>query len=221
MTQVSSSVLVTIGGGSGAGKSTIAAASVRALRGRGASVALLGLDAYYVDRPDLSPDERAQLNFDHPDAIDWPLVRHHLRRLVAGRGIEAPTYDFSAHRRTGTITITGAPVVLLEGLHALRDPFVRSVADLRVYVTAPEAVRLDRRRRRDLAERSRSDVSVIEQFDHTVRPAHRSFVGPTIDHADLVLSGTDSAEASAATLIDRLVGTNTLDDGMRDRRGPR
>ena len=90
-------LIIGIGGGSGSGKTTIAHSIVNAI-GVG-SVALIQQDAYYRDQTDLPLEERAKVNYDHPDSMETELLVDHLESLLAGRAIERPVYDFTVHNR--------------------------------------------------------------------------------------------------------------------------
>jgi uridine kinase len=186
--------LLGIAGPSGAGKTELARLLARRLPG---GAALVSLDAYYCALTHLGPDERARCNFDHPDALDWPLIRQDVKRLSQGLAIDQPVYLFDCHARSAEIRrVEPAGFVILEGLFAIYDPLVRSLLDARIFVEAPDEVCLQRRIARDTVERGRSRDSVIEQYERTVRPMAREFVLPTRRYADLVVSGLNPLEQS-------------------------
>ena len=199
-------LLVGIAGGSGSGKSSLAAALVAALGADRAT--LLAHDAYYCDGGVRSPEARATANYDLPEAFDQSLFLQHLTALRAGLPIRPPVYCFTTHRRTGDgATLLPRPIVVIEGILLLWDPAVRAALDLRIFLDAPERVRLQRRLARDVAERGRTPEAVFTQFATTVREAHRTYVEPTRAMADLVL-GTSGrlepiAEIATAVVLDR------------------
>lgn len=177
--------LIGIGGGSGSGKTTLARELVESV-----DALVLSLDSYYRDLSHLTHEERALWNFDHPDALEWPLLAEHLTSLAAGESIARPEYDFSTHtRKPGGEILRPQQVVIVEGIFALHDAAPRSAYRLRIFVDAPEAVRLERRVIRDVIERGRTPESVEEQFDATVRPMHDKYVEPTRLSADLIADG--------------------------------
>src|SRR4051812_39917012 len=92
-----SSLVVGIAGGTGSGKTTVAKTIAAALPSSG--VAMIEFDAYYRDQPDLTPEQHALLNFDHPDSLDTELLVEHLGALKEGVGVDVPIYDFKTHRR--------------------------------------------------------------------------------------------------------------------------
>lgn len=151
-------------------------------------IALLDHDAYYRDLAHLPPERRARFNFDHPDALETGLMVEHLDTLLAGQSIEKPTYSFETHsRREETETIEARPVILVEGILVLAEPDLRDRMDVKLYVDAPDDVRLMRRIERDLHERGRSVDSILDQYRRTVRPMHLEFVEPSKRHADLII----------------------------------
>lgn len=199
--------LVGIAGGSGAGKSALATAMTSLLGP--ADVARICHDAYYRDRGELPAAERTRLNFDVPDALDQELFRSHLVALRRGETVTPPSYCFVSHRRLGA----GEPVepreiVLVEGILLFHDPGVRDALDLKIYVDAPDTVRVARRLARDTAERGRTADSVLGQYRTTVLPAHARYVEPTKAYADLVLLNAGRlqpvAEVATAIIRDRL-----------------
>lgn len=200
-------LLVGIAGGSGSGKSSLAGTLVTTLGP--AQAARLAHDAYYRDRATLPAPARAALDYDMPEAFDQTLFLDHLAALRAGRPVRPPVYCFATHRRTGHATpVAPRPIVIVEGILLLWDPAARAALDLRIYLDAPERVRLERRLARDVAERGRTADDVLAQFASTVREAHRTYVEPTRAMADLVL-GTGGrlepiAEIAAAVILDRL-----------------
>jgi uridine kinase len=180
------SLVVGIAGGSASGKSLIAQELVSQVGG--AAVAVLEHDGYYHHRPDLPFEERAAINYDHPDSFETDLMLEHLHELVAGRRVLKPRYDFAAHLRMDeTVVVEPRPVVLIEGLMILAEPELRRRCDLKIYVDADADLRLLRRLRRDTRDRGRTFVSVIDQYEATVRPMHLQFVEPSKRYADIII----------------------------------
>ncbi len=210
------SAVLGLAGGSGAGKTTLVDGLTSRLRG---DVSVLWFDEYYHDLVHLSPEQRAAVNFDHPDSLDEVLLIEHLDGLLAGRSVDVPVYDFATHTRTGrTRRVEPRPVVVVDGILVLAVPDLRSRLDLAVFVDAPAEVRLARRMDRDVRERGRTTVSVRTQFEATVAPMHEVFVDPSAEHADLRLDGTGDLDANldvVVTAVDRLhAGTRPL--GLRE-----
>ena len=180
------SLVVGIAGGTGSGKTTVAKTIAAALPPD--QVAMIEYDAYYRDRPDLSPEARSQLNFDHPDALETELFVEHLNALKEGRGVEVPIYDFKTHRRmTQSKQVIAAPVVIVEGILVFVDPRVRERLDMKIFVDTDPDSRVFRRIRRDMEQRGRTFDAIREQYYRTVRPMHLQFVEPSKRWADLII----------------------------------
>jgi uridine kinase len=178
--------IVGIAGGSGSGKSTVARHVAQALRAE--SVAFIDMDAYYVNFAHLSLDERRKVNWDHPDAFDWPLLVSHLERLAAGESIDKPVYDFVTHsRRDATVGIPPARVIVVDGILLFNDRRIRDLCDVKIFVDADADLRLIRRIRRDTNKRGRPLDEIIEQYLTTVHPMHLEFVEPTKRYADVIV----------------------------------
>ncbi|MCP4309420.1 MAG: uridine kinase [bacterium] len=178
--------IIGIAGGSGSGKTTIAESVVKAVGVD--TVSLIQHDAYYRDLPHLALEDRAKVNYDHPDSLETELLIHHIEELRAGREVRRPVYDFSNHlRTTNTVLVRPEPVVVIEGILVLSERELRNVMDLRIYVDADSDLRLMRRMKRDIFERERTLDSVINQYEQTVRPMHLQFVEPSKRYADIIV----------------------------------
>lgn len=194
--------IVGIAGGSGSGKTTVTAALMERL---GPRATLLQQDWYYRDQSDKSPELRAQVNYDHPDAQETDFLVAQLAQLRAGKAIDAPQYDFTTHtRRSDTMHIAPCPFLVVEGINALAHLDLRGLCDLTVFVDAPADIRFIRRLQRDVAERGRTAESVIQQYLAQVRPMHELYVEPCKQTADLVLSGEVPVEESVDRILARL-----------------
>lgn len=190
-------------GGSGSGKTTLAAAIHERL-GRHRS-AVLSLDAYYKDLSYLPLEERAAVNFDHPDALDVQLLTEQIRQLRCGHAVEVPRYDFTTHTRCPeTLTLQPKAVVLIEGILLFALESLRSLLDLKVFVDAPADIRFIRRMLRDIQERGRTVDSCIRQYYMTTRPMHFAWVEPSKVFADMVISSEEEIETLATLLIERI-----------------
>jgi uridine kinase len=179
-------IIIGIGGGTGSGKTTVA----REVRKHfpEESVVILHHDSYYVDRSDLPPASREDINYDHPDSFDNELLLFHLNELRSGRPVEKPIYDFETHtRRKETITVRPARIILLEGILVLAEDALRESMDIKLYVDTDADERFIRRLRRDIADRGRTVDQVIEQYLKTVRPMHLQFVETSKRYADVII----------------------------------
>jgi len=165
----------------------------------GASV-LLSQDSYYRSLPAQYSCCPENYNFDHPDALEWELLAHHLAALRRLEIVEIPRYCFLTHQRIGSDKFTPAPFLILEGTLILHDPRLVELADLRVFLDVDADIRLVRRIVRDTSERGRSLESVLEQYVRTVRPMFEQFVSPTREKADLVLREAPIEEWTRAVM---------------------
>jgi uridine kinase len=179
---------VGIAGGSGAGKTTLAAALMHTW-GEERSL-VIPHDAYYRDLSSLPFDERAAQNFDAPEALETELLASHLDQLAKGKAVERPVYDFERHVRADDhVVIEPVDVIVVEGILVLSEPTLRERLDLKVYVDTDADIRLLRRLERDVKERGRDISSVAEQYRSTVRPMHAAHVEDCKSHADVIVPG--------------------------------
>ncbi|MEX0826730.1 MAG: uridine kinase [Acidimicrobiia bacterium] len=179
-------LIIGIAGGSGSGKTTIAESIVGSIGED--SVTLIQHDAYYRDLTHLPLEERAKVNYDHPDSLETDLLVGHLKSLLEGNAIQRPVYDFTVHNRAlETVAVEPKPVVVVEGIVVLYEPDLRDLMDLKVYVDTDADLRIVRRLARDINERGRTFESVRAQYLETVRPMHLQFVEPSKRYADIVI----------------------------------
>ena len=178
--------MIGVAGGSGSGKTTVVRRIVESLGKE--EVSVLEQDRYYRDRNDLRFEERAALNYDHPDSLESDLLVAHVRALRDGQPIEAPVYDFARHsRQDDTHHVDARRAIIVEGILLFSDAALRSLMDIKVFVDADDDTRFIRRLQRDLAERGRTVQSVIDQYLGTVKPMHLEFVEPSKRYADIII----------------------------------
>jgi uridine kinase len=145
-------------------------------------------DAYYKDNNHLPVEERAKLNYDHPDSLETGLLVRHLKELEEGRGIEMPVYDYTIHaRKPKGIIVKPAPVIIVDGILIFVEKALRDMMDVKIFVDTDSDIRLIRRLKRDTLERKRSIESIIGQYLETVKPMHIAFVQPSQRFADIII----------------------------------
>jgi uridine kinase len=175
-----------VAGGSNSGKTTIAERLADVIATE--ELSLIRLDSYYITMRDEPIEVRAAVNYDHPDAFDWDLLYRHLQRLTAGESVQVPVYDYTIYDRTDEYElIVPGKVVIVEGILVLWEPRLRGMLDLKVFVDTPADLRVIRRLQRDVAERGRTQESILEQYLTTVRPSHEQFIEPSKRYADVIV----------------------------------
>lgn len=196
-------VVFGVAGGTASGKTTVARAILDAV---GASqIAYLPHDAYYSDRSDLTFEERARLNYDHPDSLDTKLLIRHIKQLSKGLPVHVPVYDFTTDRRTEeTILVEPSPIILVDGILIFTKRKLRELMDIKIFVDTDSDVRFIRRLQRDMKERGRSLESVVQQYLETVRPMHLKFVEPSKRYADIIIPGGGQNKVAMEMVVSRL-----------------
>ena len=190
-------VIILIGGGTGSGKSTLASN----INGRLSDyTTLISMDDYYKDQSAVPEAERELINYDSPEVVDVELLSSNIAKLRSGQAIEEPIYDFATHtRKTETTHIESSPVIIVEGIMALRFESLRSMANVKLYVDVDDDERIIRRILRDTSSRSRNLESIVFQYCSTVKPMHHLVVDPTKKYADFILQ--DVQNASVVNLL--------------------
>ena len=177
--------IVGIAGGTASGKTTI----VRRIKEKfGDDIVVINHDSYYKAHDDLSYDDRARLNYDHPSSFDTDLMIEDVKRLKNNIPIDMPVYDYTIHNRSdATVHIVPKRVIIVEGILILESKALRDLMDIKVFVDTDADERLMRRIRRDMIERARSIESILSQYTETVKPMHEQFVEPSKKYADIII----------------------------------
>ena len=178
-------LVIGIAGGTGSGKTTLMKNIVSHF---GGMVSVLSHDNYYKRRDDLSFEERCQINYDEPAALDTSLMVYHLEQLRQGFPIDCPVYDFAQHNRSNsTLRIEPNRVIIVEGIMIFENEALRNLMDIKIFVDTDADVRLCRRIKRDVNKRGRSLESVLLQYQTTVKPMHEKYVEPSKKYANIVV----------------------------------
>ena len=179
-------IIIGIAGGTGSGKTTVVKNIVDNLSEN--EVALLPLDSYYKDSSHVPAEERQKINFDHPNAFDWELLRRHISMLRKGQAIEQPVYSYiTSSRLKKTIHVEPKEVVVIEGILALSDRQLAKLMDLKIFVDADPDERLIRVIRRDVLERGRTAEAVMDRYIQVLKPMHLEFIEPAKRWADIII----------------------------------
>lgn len=196
-----------VAGCSGSGKTTLANEMARMLRGL-----RFHLDDYYLDLGHMPLEERRQQNFDDPSMIEIPLLAEHIAALARGDSIDRPMYDFGTYTRMPgrTERVTSGPFLIIEGIFALHFAELLPLYQFSIYVDAPDALCFERRLKRDLDERGRSEESVRFQWENRVRPSSNEFVRPSAANADLVVDGSDALDWKVERVMSEMRKRNLL-----------
>jgi len=200
---VKTPVIIGIAGGTGSGKTTVASAIYD--RVGSDRIEWISHDSYYRNFDALSPEERAKINFDHPDSLESELLTRHLDVLSKGSSVEVPVYDFATHsRKADTQRVEPRKVIIVEGILVLAEPELRKRIDIKLFVDTPADIRFVRRLTRDIESRGRSLQSVVQQYMNTVRPMHEEFVEPSKRYADLIIPEGGENQVAIDAIIARV-----------------
>jgi uridine kinase len=193
-------LIVGIAGGTGSGKTTVVNKLLEAFPN--GEVIVIPQDSYYKDNKHIPLEERQKINFDHPDSLEFSLLINQLKQLRKGKSIQMPIYSYlTCLRAKETITIKPARVVLVEGILILADPGLRNMLDIKVFVDADADDRLGRVIQRDIVERGRSVLKVLERYHDTVKPSHLQFIEPSKRYADIIIPGGGENQVGIEVLI--------------------
>lgn len=196
-------IFIGVAGGSGSGKTTIAHNLVKAFSKEDA--VLVEQDAYYKEMKNYTLEERAAMNFDHPDAIEFQMMRDHLLELKNGQGIERPIYNFKTHsREEEKVKIHPSKIVIVEGILIFAVKEIRDLFDVKIFVDTDADEMLLRRIERDIKERGRSFDSVKHQYLNTVKPMYLEFCEPSKRYADIIVPRGGENDVAVKMIIANL-----------------
>lgn len=198
-------ILIGVAGGSGSGKTTVANNLVKAFKVEDA--ALVEQDAYYKELTNMTIEEKAKVNFDHPDSIEFDLLKKHLEALKNGMSIERPIYDFTTHsRKEGTVKINPSKIIIVEGILIFAVPEIRDLFDVKIFVDTDADEMILRRIERDMNERGRSLESIKNQYLTTVKPMYLEFCEPSKRYADIIIPRGGENRVAVDMVISKLKG---------------
>ena len=196
-------LIIGIYGGTGSGKTTIV--NMIASHFSSNDIEIISQDSYYKDNSDISYEDRCKLNFDHPDAIDFNLLHKHIKNLRKGETVEQPIYDFKIHNRLKkTIQIKPKKILILEGILIMFHAEIRSIFDLKIYINANSKTRMERRIKRDIAERGRSRDEVLKRYIETLKPMHEKFIEPTKIYANYIIENQFNNKLNIDELLEKM-----------------
>ncbi|MBM6689928.1 uridine kinase [Fusobacterium mortiferum] len=198
-------IIIGVAGGSGSGKTTVANNLVKAFKAEDA--VLVEQDAYYRELLNMSIEEKAKVNFDHPDSIEFELLRKHLEMLKEGKSIDRPIYDFTTHsRKEGAVRINSSKIIIVEGILIFAVPEIRELLDVKIFVDTDADEMILRRIERDMNERGRSFESVKNQYLTTVKPMFLEFCEPSKRYADVIIPRGGENKVAIDMIISNLKG---------------
>lgn len=196
--------IVAVAGGSGSGKTTFARKLLNKIGEQRGSI--IYQDSYYIDQSHRFDKDGGNVNFDHPDSLEFSLMAKHLKQLKAGNTVNIPIYDFVSHSRSQkSIYQEPKDIIIVDGILILGQKELIPLFDIRIFIDIPEAVRFERRLKRDMKERGRTREGVIAQFENQVKPMHDQFVQPSIKNADIQIKMEDSLDDMVEILYQQII----------------
>lgn len=165
---------------------------------------IISQDQYYKDWSKIPIEEREKINFDHPNAFDFDLLKKHLVLLKRGKPVFLPRYSYKLHKRLKqVIKITPKKWIIIEGLLVLYKRALSNMFDLKIYLDINEAFALSRRIKRDVKHRGETIESVCSRYFKDVLPMQKKFVEPQKKFADIIINGNINSHKLLRGLIQK------------------
>lgn len=211
-------LVIGIAGGTASGKTTMSRAIYETIGPE--HISYITHDCYYHDLSHLTHEERDEWNYDHPKALDTPLLIEHLKQLRDRQPVRIPTYDYTTHTRfPGEEELQPRAIILVEGILIFSEPLLVELMDIKIFVDTEDDIRLARRLQRDTLERERSVESVLMQYLKTVRPMHKQFVEPSKRVADIIVPDGGMNTVALDLVVSKLkysLGSRFKEDNSRN-----
>ena len=196
--------IIGICGGTCSGKSTISEKLKDYYKKTG--VNKINTDSYYKDHSDLSFKERSQINFDHPNSIDFKLLIKHLNNLIKNNSIKEPVYSYKSHKRLKKNKLLKPKrIIILEGLHIFCNAELINLIDFGLFLNLDSVTRLERRIKRDINERGRTEEEVINRFNEMCEPMYQEFIFPSRTKANVIINSNQKSINEVINLINEFI----------------
>ena len=197
-------IIIGICGGTCSGKSTISQKIKEFYKDKG--VIKINTDSYYKDHSKLSFNKRAEINFDHPNSIDFILLIKHLNELIKNKSIKEPIYSYKSHKRLKkTKLLKPKRIIILEGLHIFCNDELINLIDFGLFLNLDSQTRLKRRIKRDIKERGRTEKEVINRFNEMCEPMYKKFIYPSRKKANTVINSNQKSINEIINLINEFI----------------
>ncbi len=195
--------IIAVTGGSGCGKTFFTKLLVERLP----KSVILPLDSYYFDIPEQIPT--GKYDFDEPNSFDFKLFRFHLDSLSSGKTVQKPNFCYDSGKRLDDFTLLQpSEYLIIEGLHVLLYPDIRSKISFSFYLESPLDIAVSRRCLRDINEHSMTAEHSINQYLQFVRPVFFELIQPTKKFVNLVVE--NNLDSRLDLFIDNYLAKNTL-----------
>ncbi|SDI95075.1 uridine kinase [Lachnospiraceae bacterium G41] len=210
---------IMIAGPSSSGKTSFSHRLSVQLRTLGLKPHPIAVDDYFVNRADTPLDENGNYNFECLEAIDVKLFNDDMNKLLAGKRVEIPTFNFKigAREYKGNFKQLGPEdVLVIEGIHALNDKMSETLpveSKYKIYISALTVLNIDehncipttdarllRRMVRDYRTRGASAKRTIGMWP-SVRRGEEENIFPFQETADAMFNSAQIYEIAALKAI--------------------
>lgn len=179
--------VIGIAGGSGSGKTFFLHCFLNHFTEN--EVCLVSQDDYYIPVGEMSEEENKLYNFDLPSTIDDALFLKDIQSLLSGETVYKKEYTFNNAAATPKLLeIKSAPIIIVEGLFILHFKEISEQLDLKIFIDTEEEIALQRRLKRDLAERGYPEESILYKWFNHVVPAFNEYLLPYKNDCDRIIS---------------------------------
>ncbi len=198
--------LVLIAGPSSSGKTTFAQRLRVQMIINGLNPVPISMDNYYLDRVDIPLDERGEKDLESIDALDLELFNEQMTKLIQGRSVEIPHYNFSTGKKEylgQKIKVNQDQPIIVEGIHGLNEKLTEMIPrenKYEIYISALTQLNIDnhnripttdtrliRRMVRDYHFRGTPIEKTLEMWP-SVRRGEEKYIFPYQEAADVMFN---------------------------------
>lgn len=164
---------------------------------------VISQDNYYRLAFNHQLDEKGNINFDLPECIDLAAFASDLEKLHNNQTIHRNEYLFQHENQIGPLlTFKPAPIIVCEGLFIFYSEAIRKQFDLKIFIQSEESIALNRRLKRDAAERNIPIDYIHYQWKNHVMPAYQKYLLPFMSQADIIINNNNHLENSLQVIDD-------------------
>ena len=200
--------IVLIAGPSSSGKTTFSNRLKVQMNVNGQRPITISLDDYFVDRDKTPLNKDGSPNFETIESIDIEVLNMDLIKLLEGKSIELPKFNFLTGKREKSgkiVKLDKNHPIIIEGIHGLNPRLTKMIPEknkFKIYISALTQLNLDphnristtdirliRRMVRDVKFRGNGPLKTFEMWKG-VREGEERYIFPYQEQADIMFNSS-------------------------------
>ncbi len=193
-------LIIGITGGSASGKTLFLKSLLSAFDED--DITLISQDNYYRNRDEVPTDPNGVKNFDLPESIDFKQYAQHILDLRNGKEVQKLEYTFNNPAIIPQMLVfRPTPIIVVEGIFVFYFEEIAKLLDIKVFISAKNKIKLNRRIRRDAEERGYDVNDVLYRWEHHVQPTYQKYIKPYKAIADIIIPNNEHFDKGLEMLV--------------------